>query len=192
MKFTRLCCTVLGLLAASASVSAFAPVKNTDANAASKTSLSASTNPVINVAARGMSLLAPVFKAEAALQANLLGGAQALAEAEKELAAAKKKNKVLVYTYALSPFSTEAVSLLDASGYDYTKIELGAEWFLLGGKGSALRQLLGAEVADGATSLPKIFIGGQCIGGCAELSGLVESGELDTLMKKARVPKRKN
>ena len=181
--------TALFLLATS--VSAFAPV-NTDAKVSSKTTLSASPNPVINVAARGMSLLAPVFKAEASLQANLLGGAQALAEAEKELAAAKKNNKVLIYTYGLSPFSTEAISLLDASGYDFTKIELGAEWFLLGGKGSALRQVMGAEVANGATSLPKIFIGGQCIGGYAELSSLVESGELEMLMKKARVPKRKD
>eukprot|EP00977_Amphora_coffeiformis_P016976 scaffold5383_cov222-Amphora_coffeaeformis.AAC.17 len=181
--------TTLYLLATS--VSAFAPA-STDAKAASKTALNASPNPVINIAARGMSILAPVFKAEAALQANLLGGAKALAEAEKELTAAKKNSKVLIYTYGLSPFSSEAISLLDASGYDYTKIELGAEWFLLGSKGSALRQVMGAEVANGATSLPKIFIGGKCIGGCAELSSLVESGELETLMKKARVPKRKN
>lgn len=139
-----------------------------------------------------MSLLSPIFKAEAALQAKLLGGPDILAEAEKELALAKKKNKVLIYTYGLSPFSSEAVSILQDSGYEYTQVELGKEWFLLGGKGSALRQIMGSEVANGATSLPKIFIGGKCIGGCAELSSLVESGEFGKLMKSARVPKRKN
>jgi len=186
-------CSVLytTLFLLTASVSAFIPANDNVKTSTSKTTLSATPNPVINIAARGMSLLTPVFKAEAALQANLLGGPKALEEAEKELTLAKKNNKVLIYTYGLSPFSSEAVSLLDASGYDYTKIELGAEWFLLGGRGSALRKVMGSEVANGATSLPKIFIGGRCIGGCSDLASLVESGELETLMKKARVPKRK-
>jgi glutaredoxin-related protein len=147
-------------------------------------------NPIISAAAKTMSLLSPVFKVEAALQANLLGGSKK-AEAQAEIAAAKKKNKVLIYSYALSPFSSEALALLDGSGYQYTKIELGAEWFLLGGKGSAIRSALGSEVESGATSLPKVFIGGNCIGGCAELSDLVASGELEGLMKKAKVPKSK-
>jgi glutaredoxin-related protein len=153
--------------------------------------LKASANPLIATAAKGMSLLAPVFKVEASIQAKLLGGDAALEQAKQELAAAKKQNKVLVYTYGLSPFSTEALRLLDESGYPYTKVEVGAEWFLLGGQASALRQVLGAEVADGATSLPKIFIGGNCIGGCAELTSLIESGDLDAMMKKARVFKKK-
>jgi hypothetical protein len=37
---------------------------------------------------------------------------------------------------------------------------------------------------SGATSLPKVFIGGKCIGGCAELSSAVESGEFDELVEK--------
>ena len=186
MKITSLCAAIL--LATDAS--AFVPA--TSRTTRNSTTVGASPSPLITTAAKGMSLLAPIFKGEASLQAKLLGGASAIAEAEQELAAAKKKNKVLIYTYGLSPFSTEALSLLDASGYEYTKIELGAEWFLIGGKGSALRSVMGAEVHDGATSLPKIFIGGKCIGGCAELASLVESNELDALMKKARVPKRKN
>jgi hypothetical protein len=99
-------------------------------------------NPIIAIAAKGMSLLSPIFKVEAALQANLLGGSQK-EEAQLEIDAAKKKNKVLIYTYALSPFSVQAIDLLEGSGYQYTKIELGAEWFLLGGKGSAIRAALG-------------------------------------------------
>jgi cysteine synthase A len=134
-----------------------------------------------------MTLLAPLFQAEAALQANILASDDVRAQAQQDLEQAKRQHKVLIYTYGLSPFSTEAVALLEASGYPYTKMELGLEWFLLGGYGSALRQALGAQVPNGATSLPKIFIGGQCVGGCAELASLVESGELDTLMKQARV-----
>jgi hypothetical protein len=75
-------------------------------------------------------------------ESRLLGGSQK-EEAQLEIDAAKKKNKVLIYTYALSPFSVQAIDLLEGSGYQYTKIELGAEWFLLGGKGSAIRAALG-------------------------------------------------
>ena len=47
------------------------------------------------------------------------------------------------------------------------------------------------EIPSGATSLPKVFIGGKCIGGCAELSDLVSSGELEGLLKKAKALKTK-
>jgi glutaredoxin len=153
-----------------------------------------SPNPAIKLAANGMTLLTPLFQAEAMIQAKVLG---AITNVDTEAVAAelkqtKAKNKVLIYTYALSPFSTEAVAMLDASGYDYTKIELGLEWFVLGGKGSETRVALSKEVENGATSLPKIFIGGTCIGGCAELANLVETNALDGLMKKAKaLPKKK-
>jgi len=44
---------------------------------------------------------------------------------------------------------------------------------------------------NGATSLPKIFIGGKCIGGAggfSALTDLVEKDELQGLLKAARVP----
>ena len=145
-------------------------------------------NPAIKLAANGMSLLKPVFVLEANLQAAVLG---AIFKVDKEEVAAeieslKKENNVLIYTYGLSPFSTEALSMLDKSGVEYTKIELGAEWFALGGRGSETRVALSKEIEGGSTSLPKIFIGGECIGGCAELANLVESGELNDMIKSAK------
>lgn len=150
-----------------------------------------SPNPAVTVAAKGMSLLKPLFKAEAQIQAAALG---AISKIDKdtvvqEINDNKAKSKALIYTYGLSPFSTEAVKILEGTGYEFTKIELGAEWFLLGGKESVARVALSEEVEDGATSLPKIFIGGQCIGGCSALSELAESGELETLLSKSKVPK---
>ena len=144
-------------------------------------------NPVIKLAANGMSLLKPIFALEANLQAALLG---AIFKVDKdavtsEIETLKNENKVLIYTYGLSPFSSEALSMLDNSGFEYTNIELGAEWFLLNGEQSETRVALSKEVEGGATSLPKVFIGGECIGGCAELASLVESGELDGKMKSA-------
>jgi len=146
-------------------------------------------NSVIKVAANGMSLLKPIFGLEAQLQAAVLG---AISNVDKEAVAGdidvlKSQNKVLIYTYGLSPFSTEALSILEASGYEYTNVELGKEWFLLGGEASETRVALSKLVDSGATSLPKIFIGGECIGGCAELAEIVENGELDSKMKLAKV-----
>ena len=173
------------------------PMRPATATALSMSSSTSETatrgpNPVIKVAAQGMGLLKPLFQLEAQAQAAALG---ALTNVDKdavaqEVAATIQQNKVLIYTYALSPFSTEAVALLEASGYDFTKIELGAEWFALGGKGSETRVLLSQQVDNGATSLPKIFVGGKCIGGCAELAELVETGELEAVMKQGGVSKK--
>lgn len=151
-----------------------------------------SPNPVIKVAAQGMTLLKPIFKLEAELQAAALGAINKVDKEQvaKEVADLVRTNKIVIYTYALSPFSTEALAILDATGYEYINIELGAEWFTLGGKGSETRVVLSKQVENGATSLPKIFIGGKCIGGYAELAALVESGELASVLTKAGAKKK--
>jgi glutaredoxin-related protein len=150
-------------------------------------------NAAIKVAANGMSFLKPIFAAEASIQAAVLGAlAKIDVDAVKSTIEAEKKvNPVLIYTYSLSPFSTEALSILEKSGYRYKNIELGAEWFLLGAEGSQTRvELAKAGAGDFGTSLPKIFIGGECIGGCSELMNLVEEGKLDETMVKAKVSKK--
>lgn len=188
-----------GLLLLAASASAFQiasrtpapvpPLRMAAAEAAAEATIT--PNGAIKVAANGMSLLKPIFAAEASLQAAVLG---ALAKVDgDEVKAAiefeKKANGVLIYTYGLSPFSSEALSILEKSGYPYKNIELGAEWFLLGGEESQARVELGKE-GDFGTSLPKIFVGGECIGGCAELVNLVQEGKLDETMKNAKVSKK--
>ena len=151
-----------------------------------------SPNAVVGIAAKGMNLLSPLFQIEAKLQAAALG---AIGKVDKDEIVAeiddlKKKNKVLIYTYGLSPFSTEARNILEGTDYKFTELELGAEWFALGGKGSVTRVALSEEVEGGATSLPKIFIGGKCIGGCSELGALQASGELDSMLAAAKAPKK--
>jgi glutaredoxin-related protein len=145
-----------------------------------------SPNPIVKAMATGMGLLKPAFVAEAKLQAAVLGSTVDSGDIAKEIDAEIKSNKVVIYTYALSPFSVEALAMLDSTGYDYTQIELGAEWFLLGGKNSVKRVALSERVENGATSLPKVFVNGQCIGGCAELAEAVESGALDASLKKTK------
>jgi glutaredoxin-related protein len=142
-------------------------------------------NIVIKVVANGMSWLKPIFNAEAQLQAAILGGSVNTADVIAEIEAETMTNKILIYTYGLSPFSTEAVAIIKSSGYEFENIELGAAWLLLGGKNSVKRVALSKYAESGATSLPKVFIGGKCIGGCAELSSAVESGEFEKLAKQA-------
>ena len=98
---------------------------------------------------------------------------------------------MVVYTYTLSPFSTEALALLDATGCEYKTVELGLEWFLLDGVGSSIRALLLERY--GMSSLPHIFIGGESVGGlysgnAAGAPGLVElkrRGELTGMLQAA-------
>ena len=152
------------------------------------TVMAANPNPVVKILSAGMGLAKPVFGLEAKLQAAALGqvAGYTMDEAVAEINQAKASSPVLIYTYALSPFSTEALKLLESTGYEFTKVELGLEWFLLGGKESQLRVAMGDMVPNGATSLPKIFIGGVPLTGASGYSALaeaVEDGSLDGLLK---------
>ena len=115
---------------------------------------------------------------------------------EIEIAAARKEiedtiagDKIVVYTYGLSPFSTECTALLDEVGAQYKKVELGLEWFLLDKEKSTLRTEL-LEMT-GQSSLPHVFIDGKHVGGLFTgsadgsspgLAGLKESGELKEMV----------
>ena len=141
-------------------------------------------NPVVRGLSAGMGLIKPLFGVEAKLQGAVLGTVtgETLEDATAAVEEDKARNKVLIYTYKLSPFSSEAISLLEASGYEFTNIELGLEWFTLGGSGSQKRVALGSMVENGGTSLPKVFIGGKPLPGASGYSALadaVESGELE-------------
>jgi len=152
--------------------------------------MAAEPSPLIKGMSAGMGLIKPIFTAEAQLQGLALGaiGGVGTDDVRGEIEDDVSSNKVLIYTYALSPFSTEALSLLDSMGYEYTKIELGLEWFALGPSGSQKRRVLASMVENGASSLPKIFIGGAPLGGASGYSALaesIESGDLEGLLKKA-------
>lgn len=123
-----------------------------------------------------MNILQPIFHMETKFQAKVLSlsGSENDNEdinndllkktAREQILETVSSNRVVVYTYGLSPFSIETIALLEEIGYkDYKKIELGPEWFLLGKKESIIR----AELLEmtGQSSLPHIFIDGEHIGG---------------------------
>jgi hypothetical protein len=71
-------------------------------------------SPVIKAMGQGMQLLKPIFSLETKLQAAALGAIGSVDRDEvKEELAALSKTPCVIYTYALSPFSTEAIAALE-------------------------------------------------------------------------------
>mmetsp|Transcript_12526 Transcript_12526/g.37610 ORF Transcript_12526/g.37610 Transcript_12526/m.37610 type:complete len:183 (-) Transcript_12526:35-583(-) len=148
----------------------------------------AALNPALRLAGQGMGLLQPVFTLENKAQAAVLGavGGVDADEVKAEINAEVTRSPCVIYTYGLSPFSTEAIALLKGTGAKFETIELGPEWFLLGPKASVKRAEL--EAMTGQSSLPHVFIGGEHVGGLATgpgLAALQESGELSTKLSSA-------
>ena len=144
----------------------------------------------LGVASMGMGLLKPLFAAEAKWQAELLGDEETRAAAVAKIEADAASAPVVVYTYALSPFSTEVLAFLDETGCEYKKIELGLEWFLMGGLASNVR----AELLErtGQSSMPHVFVGGESVGGLYSgssgspgLVGLKKEGKLTPMLEAA-------
>ena len=99
------------------------------------------------------------------------------------------ENPVVMFSYTLSPFCTEAKKLLAEEGAKVKAIELAAEWIpgLLPAEGAAIRAELGEMT--GQTSMPHVFIGGESIGGLATgtpgLKPLLRAGGLQQKLKAA-------
>merc|ERR1712194_266127 len=95
---------------------------------------------VLKPAGKLMKLLSFLFKFENKLQAQLLGAEDAdYIMVRKEIEDTISKNKIVAYTYRLSPFSSETLAFLDEIGVEYENVEVGLEWFLLGKEKSVLR-----------------------------------------------------
>ena len=116
----------------------------------------ASAADLLETAGGLVNVLKPLYKLEAPLQAGNYDNAAVRAAIEREVSSAP----VLMYSYTLSPFCSEAKKILKDAGATITVIELGDEWVpgLLPAEGAAIRAELGAMT--GQTSMPHIFIGG--------------------------------
>ena len=117
-----------------------------------------------------MILFKPIFAVLAPLQAG--SNQEDSDNYQKELKAAlteieseTSSSPVVVYTYDLSPFSSETKSLLKSVNVEFKDISLGKEWIpgLVAPKGAIKRAAL-LEMT-GQSSLPHIFVGGKPIGG---------------------------
>jgi len=116
-----------------------------------------------------MSLAKPVFGFLAPLQAGEKDADSNFQTNLKEAIQAIKEetstDAVVVYTYELSPFSSETKNVLDRLNVDYKEISLGKEWLPgLIAEGGAIKRAALLEMT-GQSSLPHIFINGKAIGG---------------------------
>ena len=133
-------------------------------------------------------LLKPFFAIIAPLQAGEYDQEKMRKEIEEEL----QSSPVVIYTYKLSPFCTEALDVLKNIGIDFKEISLGMEWLpgLIAENGAAKRAELGRMT--GQTSLPHIFVGGQSIGGLfSGKPGLIpslEKGSFTRMVKESSPP----
>lgn len=163
---------------------------------------------VVGIAGKGMSLLGPVFSLEAKFQAGVTGFVGEIIgspfrtnpiDVRADINDEIKRNKAVIYTYDLSPFSTQALALL--APYDVKVISMGAEWFLPGllkGPENSERRVA-LEELTGSTSLPKLFVNGVSYGGFSTggpsgggLVALESSGALASLgLRKKPVTKGK-
>ena len=80
---------------------------------------------------------------------------------------------VEIYCKTFCPYCWRAKHLLDGKRVEYKEIAVDFG-------GEARRQMI--ERANGRTTVPQIFIGGEHIGGCDDLVALERAGKLDELI----------
>jgi len=83
---------------------------------------------------------------------------------------------VEIYTQPWCPYCERAVALLEQKGIAFTEI---AASHGTPARAESIRR------SGGRTSVPQIFIGGEHIGGCDELTRLQATGKLDAMLKAA-------
>ncbi len=81
--------------------------------------------------------------------------------------------KVTIYTRAMCPYCSRAVSLLQKKGVDFEEIDAGRD--------PAKKQEM-IQRSQGGSTFPQIFIGNEHIGGCDDMMALERSGALDNML----------
>lgn len=139
-------------------------------------------------------LFQPIFAILAPLQAKSLSSSDEIEydaliqKTVEEIQAEIKSSPVVIYTYSLSPFSTETMALLDQLNINYKEISLGAEWIpgLIDSESGSIRRAALFKMTS-QSSLPHIFIGGESIGGLfTGTPGLVPALEQNILLSKVK------
>ena len=80
---------------------------------------------------------------------------------------------VEIYTKTGCPYCARAKALLDGKGVRYEETEIS-------GNPAGREEMLGR--ANGRTTVPQIFIGGEHVGGSDDLAALEGAGRLDAML----------
>jgi len=82
-------------------------------------------------------------------------------------------SQVVIYSKDYCPFCHRAKALFDAKGVTYTEYDIGVQ--------PELRDEM-IDKANGAYTVPQIFINDKHIGGCDDLMATEAQGKFDTLL----------
>ena len=85
-------------------------------------------------------------------------------------------SKIQIYTTPICPYCVRAKALLKKKGAQFDEVDVFMD--------SDARDGMQAK-ANGARTVPQIFIGEKHVGGCDDLYALESQGELDPLLKTA-------
>jgi len=83
-------------------------------------------------------------------------------------------HKVVIFSKSWCPYCSQAKDILKTQGIDFHVMELDEK---PSAEAEAFQDAL--HEMTGARTVPRIFISGQCIGGCDDLTALQMSGKLD-------------
>lgn len=92
-----------------------------------------------------------------------------------------KDHACVIFTKSTCPFCVMARNVLEKTGAKHSVMEMDKE--MPPQDVEVLQQHF--QKITGARSVPRVFIGGTCIGGGDDTADLYESGELKTLLEKA-------
>jgi len=92
-------------------------------------------------------------------------------ETVAEVKAAVAKNKIVVVGMAQNPVVKKARKLLDQGGFEFKYLEYGSYT-------SKWKPRLAIKLWSGWPTFPQVFVEGVLIGGCAELSVLLDGGKI--------------
>lgn len=84
--------------------------------------------------------------------------------------------KIEIYTTMFCPFCSRAKKLLKKKGAEFTEIDVTGDG---AGRGEMITR------ANGAYTVPQIFVDGKHVGDCDRLYQLDAGGKLDPLLKAA-------
>jgi glutaredoxin 3 len=83
--------------------------------------------------------------------------------------------KIRIYTSPICPYCVRAKALFAKKGVPFEEIDVFMDE-------AAMKEM--QDHAEGACTVPQIFIGEKHVGGCDELYALDRAGELDPLLAK--------
>lgn len=85
-------------------------------------------------------------------------------------------DEIVIFSKTTCPYCKSAKGVFDTLQYKYTAVELDKR-----ADGHAIQNIL--EQMTGARTVPRIFVQGECLGGCSDIKELYNSGKLAEILR---------